>query len=142
MQKDRRCFTCCKSLLQGNIASPWSAQDDCLGPRRQVLELLLEDLMRQARYQALVLFGIPSTNRGQTEVTNRMLSTLLRVLIKKNIKEWEECLPIGEFAYNRARNSTIASPPLRLSTDSTHCPHWTFFLYHSKSASIWTQVHV
>ncbi len=47
----------------------------------------------------------PQTD-GQTEVTNRTLSTLLRVLIKKNIKEWEECLPIAEFAYNRARHST------------------------------------
>ena len=33
---------------------------------------------------------------GQTEVTNRTLFSLLRVLIKKNIKEWEECLPIAE----------------------------------------------
>ena len=47
----------------------------------------------------------PQTD-GQTEVTNRTLSALLRVLIKKNIKEWEECLPIAEFAYNRARHST------------------------------------
>ena len=35
----------------------------------------------------------PQTN-GQTEVTNRTLSTLLRVLIERNIKEWEKCLPI------------------------------------------------
>ena len=43
----------------------------------------------------------PQTD-GQTEVTNRMLSTLLRMLIKKNIKEWEDCLPIAEYAYNGA----------------------------------------
>ena len=36
----------------------------------------------------------PQTD-GQMEVTNRTLSALLRVLIKKNIKEWEECLPVG-----------------------------------------------
>ena len=47
----------------------------------------------------------PQTD-GQTEVTNRTLSTLLRVLIKKNIKEWEECLPITKYAYNHARHST------------------------------------
>ena len=35
-----------------------------------------------------------------------------------------------------------ASPPSRSSTASTLCHHWTFSLYHSKSASIWTQVHV
>ena len=37
---------------------------------------------------------------GQKEVTNRTLSALHRVLINNNIKEWEECLPIAEFAYN------------------------------------------
>jgi hypothetical protein len=43
---------------------------------------------------------------GQTKVTNRTLSNLLHVLIKKNIKEWEEGLPIAEYAYNRARHWT------------------------------------
>jgi hypothetical protein len=40
----------------------------------------------------------PQTN-GQSEVVNRTLSTLLRVIIRKNIKTWEECLPHVEFAY-------------------------------------------
>ena len=31
---------------------------------------------------------------------NRTLSTLLRAIIKKNIKTWEDCLPHVEFAYN------------------------------------------
>ena len=48
------------------------------------------------------------------EVTNRTLSALLRVLIKKNIKEWEECLPIAEFAYNRARHSTTGKSPFEV----------------------------
>ena len=51
---------------------------------------------------------------GQTGVTNRTLSALLRVLIKKNIKEWEECLPIAEFAYNRARHSTTGKSPFEV----------------------------
>ena len=34
-----------------------------------------------------------------------------------------------------------ASPLSRSSTDSTLCHHWIFYLYHSKSESIWTQVH-
>ncbi|KAK1608473.1 hypothetical protein QYE76_032146 [Lolium multiflorum] len=41
----------------------------------------------------------PQTD-GQTEVVNRTLSQLLRSMIKKNLKEWEECLPHVEFAYN------------------------------------------
>ena len=32
---------------------------------------------------------------------NRILSTLLRAIIKKNIKTWEDCLPHVQFAYNR-----------------------------------------
>jgi hypothetical protein len=55
----------------------------------------------------------PQTD-GQTEVTNRTLSTLLRVLIKKNIKEWEECLPIAEYAYNRVRHSTTSKSPFEV----------------------------
>ena len=55
----------------------------------------------------------PQTN-GQTKVTNQTLSILLRVLIKKNIKEWEECLPITEYAYNRARHSTTGKSPFEV----------------------------
>ncbi|KAK1631520.1 hypothetical protein QYE76_005835 [Lolium multiflorum] len=48
----------------------------------------------------------PQTD-GQTEVVNRTLSQLLRSMIKKNLKEWEECLPHVEFAYNRATKELI-----------------------------------
>jgi hypothetical protein len=37
---------------------------------------------------------------------NRTLSQLLRVVIQKNLKSWEECLPFVEFAYNRTVHST------------------------------------
>ena len=50
----------------------------------------------------------------QTEVTNRTLSTLLYVLIKRNIKEWEACLPIAEYAYNRARHPTTGKSPFEV----------------------------
>jgi hypothetical protein len=46
----------------------------------------------------------PQTD-GQTEVVNRSLGNLLRMLIKKNTKSWEECIPHAEFAYNRAQHS-------------------------------------
>lgn len=52
----------------------------------------------------------PQTD-GQTEVTNRTLGTLLRTMIKRNLREWEEVLPYVEFAYNRAvHSSTKVSP--------------------------------
>jgi hypothetical protein len=47
----------------------------------------------------------PQTD-GQTEVVNRALSQLLRAMIKKNLREWENCLLHVEFAYNRAVHST------------------------------------
>jgi len=42
----------------------------------------------------------PQTD-DQTEVTNRTLATLLRVLVKRNIKGWDELLCHAKFAFNR-----------------------------------------
>ena len=55
----------------------------------------------------------PQTD-GQTEVVNRTLSTLLRTVIKKNIKTWEDCLPHVEFAYNRATHSATKMSPFEI----------------------------
>ncbi|KAK4841756.1 hypothetical protein QYF36_009976 [Acer negundo] len=46
----------------------------------------------------------PQTD-GQTEVVNRTLSALLRAIIQKNLKTWEDCLSHVEFAYNRSVHS-------------------------------------
>jgi hypothetical protein len=51
---------------------------------------------------------------GQTEVMNCTLSTLLRVVLKKNLKLWEESLPHVEFAYNRAVHSTTKFSPFEI----------------------------
>jgi hypothetical protein len=48
----------------------------------------------------------PQTD-GQTEIVNRTLSTMLRAVLKSNLKLWEECLPHTEFAYNRSMHSTM-----------------------------------
>ena len=55
----------------------------------------------------------PQTD-GQTEVVNRSLSTLLRVLIKPNLKNWEECIPHTEFAYNRALHHATKRTPFEV----------------------------
>ncbi|XP_040955925.1 uncharacterized protein, partial [Gossypium hirsutum] len=55
----------------------------------------------------------PQTN-GQTEVVNRVLSTLLRAIIRKNLKTWEECLPHIEFAYNRSVHSATKFSPFEV----------------------------
>ena len=52
----------------------------------------------------------PQTD-GQTDVVNRTLSTMLRAILKQNLKMREECLPHVEFAYNRAEHSTTKVSP-------------------------------
>ena len=48
---------------------------------------------------------------GQIEVGNRTLSTLLRTINQKNLKNWEDCLPFIEFAYNQSVHSTTNFSP-------------------------------
>jgi hypothetical protein len=55
-----------------------------------------------------------SQTDGQTEVVNQSLGDLLRVLIKKNPKSWEECIPHAEFAYNRAQHSVTKGSPFEI----------------------------
>ena len=55
----------------------------------------------------------PQTD-GQTEVVNRTLSTMLRAVLKTNLKMWEECLPHIEFAYNRSVHSTTKLSPFQV----------------------------
>jgi hypothetical protein len=66
-----------------------------------------------AKFNVKLLFSSsshPQTD-GQTEVVNRSLPTLLCVLVKKNLKSWEDCIPHAEFAYNRAKHSTTMRSP-------------------------------
>jgi hypothetical protein len=55
----------------------------------------------------------PQTD-GQTEAVNRTLSSLLRAIIKKNLKTWEDCLPHVEFAYNRSIHSATNFSPFEM----------------------------
>ena len=45
---------------------------------------------------------------------NRALSTLLRAIIKKNIKTWEDCFPHVEFAYNRTIHFATKFSPFEI----------------------------
>jgi hypothetical protein len=55
----------------------------------------------------------PQTD-GQTEVVNHTLSTMLRAVLKQNLKMWEDCLPHIEFAYNCAMHSTTKLCPFEI----------------------------
>lgn len=55
----------------------------------------------------------PQTD-GQTEVTNRALSDLLRCLVGDNIKSWDAKLCNAEFAHNHALNRTLGYNPFQV----------------------------
>ncbi|KAL4283643.1 hypothetical protein GQ457_16G018750 [Hibiscus cannabinus] len=55
----------------------------------------------------------PQTD-GQTEVINRILGALLRSVVGKNVRNWENCLPFVEFAYNRSIHSSTGCSPFEL----------------------------
>jgi hypothetical protein len=53
---------------------------------------------------------------------------MLRALLKKNIKTWEECLHHVEFAYNRSLHSTTKMCPFKIV--SGFLPHASIDLMH------------
>jgi hypothetical protein len=55
----------------------------------------------------------PQTD-GQTEVVNRTLSTMLRAILDKNLRCWEDCLPHVKFAYNHATHSYTKMCPFQI----------------------------
>ena len=55
----------------------------------------------------------PQTD-GQIEVVNRTLSTLLRTIIQKNLKNWEDFLPFIEFTNNPSVHSTTNFSPFEI----------------------------
>ncbi|KAK1618191.1 hypothetical protein QYE76_023708 [Lolium multiflorum] len=108
----RRCTTCLQAKevvrLHGVPASIVSDRDV------KFMSYLWKSLM--AKFGVKLLFSSsshPQTD-GQTEVVNRSLSTLLRTLVKTNLKSWEDCLPHAEFAYNRAKHSTTSRSPFMI----------------------------
>jgi transposase InsO family protein len=64
----------------------------------------------------------PQTD-DQTEVVNHTLSTILRAILKSNLKLWEEYLLDIEFAYNRSVHSSTKVSPFQVVYDfNTHAP--------------------
>lgn len=51
---------------------------------------------------------------GQTKVVNRTLSALLRATVGKNLKNWLDCIPYVEFAYNHATHSATKLSPFEI----------------------------
>ncbi|RDX88943.1 hypothetical protein CR513_29399, partial [Mucuna pruriens] len=65
-----------------------------------------------------LLFSItchPQTD-GQTEVVNKTLGQLLRCFVKKNLRDWKDCIPHIEFVFN----STTSYSPFELAYGFNH----------------------
>jgi hypothetical protein len=77
----------------------------------------------------------PQTD-GQTEVVNRTLSQLLRAILKKNLKLWEESLPHVEFAYNRAAHSTTKFCPFDCIWFQTYRSHRSFAFAYARTCEL------
>nr|GEZ21608.1 hypothetical protein [Tanacetum cinerariifolium] len=65
------------------------------------------------------LHGFPKTltfdrDFKVTEVVNRSLRNLLKILIKDNTKQWDLILPQVEFSYNRSLNHTSSKSPFEI----------------------------
>ena len=71
-------------------------------------------LWNKLRTKLLFSTTYHSQTNGQTEVVNRTLSTMLRAILKRYLKLWEECLSHMEFAYNRAEHSTTKVSPFQV----------------------------
>jgi hypothetical protein len=51
---------------------------------------------------------------GETEVVNKILTQLLRIVIQNNLKNSEDCLSFIEFAYNHSVHSTTEFSPFEI----------------------------
>ncbi|KAJ9536652.1 hypothetical protein OSB04_un000201 [Centaurea solstitialis] len=82
-----------------------------------ISDLFFKEIVRlHGMPRTILLFSTtchPQTD-GQTEVVNRTLGTLLRSLVGKNLKTWEQCLPHVEFAYNRHVHSATKFSPFEI----------------------------
>jgi hypothetical protein len=55
----------------------------------------------------------PQTD-GQTEVVNRSLGNILRILVNENPKQWDQMFTQAEFAYNDSPNGSTWMSPFQI----------------------------
>ena len=66
---------------------------------------------------------------GQIEVVNKTITLLLHGIIQKNLKNWEDCLPFIEFAYNCSVRSTTGFSPFEIVCGFNHLTPMNLILF-------------
>jgi len=72
-------------------------------------------LWRQVRTKLLFITTCHPQTDGQTEITNRTLTTLLRGVVSKSLRDWDVKLAHAELAYNRAPSYATSHSPFEVS---------------------------
>ena len=70
------------------------------------LNYSLKILWSKLGTKLLFLIGSHCQTDGQTKIVSRTFSSLLRAILHKILRAWEECLPRIEFTNNRTMHST------------------------------------
>jgi len=73
----------------------------------------------------------------QTEVTDKTLGTLLRVLVKKNVHGWDKLLSHAEFACNRTPSKATGLSPFQVVYGTNPCTPLDLTLIPSSTKFSW-----
>ena len=82
-------------------------------------EIIFRNLILQVVIFMFRFGGGYAVPAGHTRIywdltVNRILTQLLRTIVTKNLKSWEECLPFIKFAYNICIHSSTSYSPFEL----------------------------
>ncbi len=72
--------------------------------------------MEKARTNLAHSFSYHPQTNGQIEIINKVSGNLLRCLIKKYGKSWEQVIPQAKFAYNDIKNITTGLLSVKLTS--------------------------
>ncbi|KAL4368682.1 hypothetical protein GQ457_05G022600 [Hibiscus cannabinus] len=111
-----------------SCAPTWHTKDDSLRPRYKVLSHFWRSLWNRIGTKFLFSTTCHPQTDGQTEVVNRVLSTLLRSLVGKNPKAWMNACHTWSLHTTDPLIRQQSSHHLKLSMGSIRCHQWICYL--------------
>jgi hypothetical protein len=70
--------------------------------------------MEKYRNELVVISAYHPQMDGQTEVLNKILGDLLRILVTEHHSQWDNILPQAEFSYNDSINRSTGQSPFQI----------------------------